>query len=187
MQEREAINEILVNINELPLDDTDVIEDVNIAIVANKFLTVAKKEILSYGWDFNSLTLTLYPNTSGYIVVPDSILSLDPSTDTSTIIVRDYKLYDKSEQTFIFEDGVECDIVDDIAFDDIPFVVANYIVKSALLNAYSNVIGDTNGIEIRARLVSNAKIEAMREDANKINGNVLTNTFATTLLDRTSL
>lgn len=187
MQEREAINEILVNINELPLDDEDVIADINIAIIANTFLNVARKEVLSYGWNFNSLNLTMYPNTSGYIVVPDSILSIDPTTDTSTIIVRDYKLYDNAEQSFIFEEPVECDIIDDVSFDDIPFVVANYIIKLAVLNTYSNQIGDTKGIDIRAKLLQSAKVEALRDDANKHDGNILTSTFATTLLDRTSL
>lgn len=187
MQEREAINEILVNINELPLDDTDVIEDINIAVVANTFLNVSRKEVLSYGWNFNSLTLNMYPNVSGYIIVPDSVLSIDPTADTSTIITRDYKLYDNSTQSFQFTDSVECQIVDDIAFDDIPFVVANYIVKLAVLNTYSNQIGDAKGIDIRANLLKLAKIEAYRDDANKHDGNILTSTFATTALDRTSL
>ncbi len=187
MQEREAINEILINVNEVPLDEEDIIEDINIAIVINNFLTVARKSALIEGWYFNELTLTLVPNTSNYIVIPKSYLSVDGSNDSDTYTVRDWKLFDKSSISFQFEEAVECDIVEDIVFDDIPFSVANYIVKTATLMAYSNIIGDEGGIRVRQGAMEMARIEAIRDNANKIDGNLLSEVYATNLLDRTGI
>jgi len=187
MQEREAINEILLNINELPLDTSDVIEDINIAIVAKNWLDIARKQILSRGWEFNSTTMTLAPNTSGYIVIPTAFLSVDGAGDTDTYIVRDWKLFNKELLSYQFTDTVECDIIEDISFDDIPHTLANYIVKTASLMAYSNIIGDANGMSSRASMLREVKVDALAEDASKMDGNVLTSTFATTALDRTSL
>jgi len=187
MQEREAINEILVNINELPLDSSDIIEDINIAVIANTFLDISRKSVLSEAWVFNSLTISLIPNTLGYIVIPTSYLSVDGSSDTDTYTVRDHKLYDTLNQTFIFEDSVEVDIIEDIAFDDIPFSVANYIVKTATNNVYANTISDTAGMQVKASLVQQARIDALRDDANKIDGNVLNSLHSTNLLNRDSI
>lgn len=187
MTEREAINEILLNVNELPLDDTDNVEDISIAAIADKFLTIARKQVLGYGWYFNTLEMTLYPNTSNYIVIPTSYLSVDGTSDSDPYTVRDYKLFNKSTNSFIFETGVTCYVVDDVAFDDIPYSIANYIIKIASFNAYSNRIGDANGMNIRANLMKEAKVDAIRDNANKIDGNVLTSAESTALLDRTSL
>ena len=187
MTERQAINEILININEIPLDDDDIIEDINIAVVADKFLEVARKQVLIEGWEFNSITLTLYPNTGGYIPIPNSFLSVDASTDSLSIVMRDRKLFDKTNSTHIFEEGVSMDIIEDIVFDDIPYACANYIVKIASLAAYSNIIGDVAGMEMRGKSMQLAKINSVRDEANKIDGNILSSTYATTLLDRTSI
>ena len=184
---REAVNEILLNINELPLDDTDIIEDINVAIFADKFLDISRKHILSKGWYFNSVTYTLTPNVSGYIVIPKSFLSIDSSTDSEELVNRDWKIYDKANATYIFTEPKTLDVIEDIVFDDIPYSVANYIVKSASLMAYSNIVGDVSGIQSRAAVLQQVKADALREDANKMDGNILSTPYATTLLDRTSI
>jgi hypothetical protein len=187
MQEREAINEILVNINELPLDDDDIIEDVQIAVVAKTFLDISRRKILSHGWYANTINVTIMPNTGGYCVVPNNFLFVDGSSTSDTIVVRDYKLFDTSTNSFIFESGVECTVFEDMFFDDIPHTLANYIVKEASLATYSNAIGDVSGINIRSTFVKEARAMCVREDADMIDGNVLESTYATTLIDRTSI
>lgn len=187
MQEREAINEILLNINELPLDSSDIVEDINIAIVAKNWLDIARKQVLSRGWEFNSTTMSLSPNTDGYIIIPTDFLYVDGTSDTDTYVVRDWKLFDKTLLSYRFTDAVECDIIEDIAFDDIPHTLANYVVKTASLMAYSNIIGDTNGMSSRAAMLREVKVDALADDANKIDGNLLSSTFVTTALDRASI
>lgn len=185
MNLRDAINEVLSNLNELPLDVGDLIKDVPTAIIVNSQLEIARRKVLSYGWNFNSLTYTLTPNNEGYIVIPSTWLSVD-GYDDNDLIVRDYKLFDKAKMSYTFSGSVKLDVIEDSLFDDIPFHIANYIIQVASLQSYINIIGNTDDISLRKLSVDNARLEAIRDDANKIDGNLLDSTFATTLLDRTS-
>lgn len=185
MNKRDAINEILLSLNEAPLDIDDDVADIQIATIIDKQLDITKKKILSKGWHFNTITMSLMPNVSGYIVIPESFISVD-GTDTD-VIVRDWKLYDKENNTFVFTDAVECEIVQDIDFDDIPYHFSNYITAQASLETYINIIGNTDDIAIRRMAVDNARIDALREDANSIDGNLLTDTYASDIISRTGL
>lgn len=186
MDTRTAINELLQNINEMPLTAEDSIEDIQVAILANNELNTSIREILSNGYNFNKLIVNLQPNSNGYINIPESYLSVDPTDDTD-YVVKDHKLFNKKDLTFIFDSAVECEVIENIPFDDIPFSISNYIVKLAGLRLYTNVIGDSSGINSRKELLDKARLEAIRYHARIKDANVLSNTFSTTLLDRTGL
>ena len=100
MTEREAVNEILLSLNELPLTNLDAIDDIQTAIICQAELRLAKKKILAQGWFFNTLDIYLSPNTEGYIPVPKSFLSVDGGADEADITVRDWKLFDKANLLF---------------------------------------------------------------------------------------
>lgn len=187
MNLRDAINEILLSLNEIPLDVADAVEDVPIAIVVNKSLNIAKKKILSKGWYFNTITIELKPNTDGYIPIPFSFLALDGGASEPNLTVRDWKLFDKSELTYKFTENKEVEVIEDIPFDDIPFSIANYIVAVASLQSYTDIIGDETGIRIKREAVNDARIDAVREDANNYDGNMIEDSHTTSILDRTAL
>lgn len=184
MNKRDAINEILLSLNELPLDVTDLVEDIGIAVIVDKELDIAKKKVLSEGWYFNVLNRELVPDPQGYIVIPKTFLSVDGADN---IRVRDWKLFDVDEMSYKFTESVEATVTEDILFDDVPFHIANYIVQVASLQAYINVIGNSDDISLRNNAVNTARIEAIRDDAKKRDGNLLSNQQATGLLDRTGL
>lgn len=184
MNKRDAINEILLSLNELPLDITDLVEDIGIAIIVDKELDIAKRKVLSNGWHFNTLVHTLVPDPQGYIVIPNTFLSVD---NDGVYAIRDWKLFDIANKTYKFTESVDATVIDDPIFDDVPFHIANYIVQVASLQAYINIVGNSDDISLRARGVNDARIEALRDNANKIGGNVLDGLHATTLLDKTGL
>ena len=138
---------------------------------------------MSKGWFFNSSVRDLYPDASGYILIPSAFLLVD-ALDDGSITVRDWKLFDKDNLTFIFEESQSCRVIEDIEFDDLPFTVADYIVQTASLQAYINIIGNTDDVRLRHEQVMIARHAALREDANSRDGNVLDHTFVTDLLDR---
>jgi hypothetical protein len=185
MNTRDAINEMLLALNELPLEIEDAVEDVPIAIIVNAQLEITKKKILSKGWWFNTIAMELVPNTEKYIIVPQTFLSIE-GVSNSNVAVRDWKLFDKAELSYKFDDSVECNVIEDISFDDIPFVVYNYIVQSATLTSYINIIGNTDDIALRREEKNEARIEAIREDSIKSKGNVLSDAYTITTLDRAS-
>lgn len=187
MNKRDAINEILLSINELPLDIEDAVEDIQTALIIDKQLDITKRNILYQGWFFNKTERDMKPDSLGYIPIPSSFLSVDGGDNYSDIVVRDHKLFDKAQLSYKFDEPVTCKIVEDIPFDDLPYVIADYIVKVASLQVYINVIGNTDDVKIRSSLVDMARVEAIKENARNIDGNILESSFVTTLLDKSSL
>ena len=141
---------------------------------------------MSKGWFFNSSVRDLYPDASGYILIPSAFLLVD-APDDGSITVRDWKLFDKDNLTFIFEESQSCRVIEDIEFDDLPFTVADYIVQTASLQAYINIIGNTDDISVRTKMLDMARIAAIREDANNRDGNVLDSDHMTDLTDRSTI
>lgn len=181
MTKFDAINEILLSLNELPLDETDLVSDVPIAVIVDKELDVATRSILAKGWNFNTISVSLSVNLTGHIEVSKEYLSVDAG---GGIVVRDWKLYDTVNNTFKFDEDVSVTVVENIIFDDLPFSIADYIIKQASLQSYINVIGNSDDISLRYRILDGARIEAIRIDARQINGNLLEKDYATNLLDR---
>lgn len=184
MTTRDAINEILLSINELPLDATDDITDIQTAIIVNEHLSIAKRRVLSYGWNFNTTYKSLTPQTNLHIVIPSTYLSVDAGADYD---VRQSELFDKVNYTFEFTDSIDATVIEDVDFSDVPYVIANYIIKEAALNAYISIIGDDSNVTLRHNAMVQARNDAFRENARKIGGNVLTKDYATDLLDRTGI
>jgi len=187
MNYRDGINEILLALNELPLDTSDNIEDIPTAILVDKELSNARKRVLSYGWEFNTLTMSFYPNNEGNIVVPDTFISADGTVDNPDIIIVDWKCFDKAKNTFKFTSPISLNVITDISFDDIPYQIANYIVQVASLKSYIDIIGNTDDINIRRIELNDAKIEAMRYDARISNTNMIDSDYAVNLLNMSSL
>lgn len=186
MNKRDAINEILLSLNELPLDVEDSVDDIPTAQIVDKQIDISKRKVLSYGWQFNTNTIPLYPNTDGYIPVPKSYLSIDVP-DNSSIIVRDWKLFDKNNLSFIFDNSVTIEAIEDVPFDDIPFHISNYITEMASIQSYINIIGNTEDIQIRYRSLQNAMVETIRNNNNKIKGNALEEQSVSDRLSRTGV
>ena len=90
MNKRDAINEVLMALNELPLQHSDSVEAIPTAILVDREINIAKKKVLSYGWEFNTFTLSFYPNSEGHIVVPSTFLSADGGEDNPQVIIRDW-------------------------------------------------------------------------------------------------
>jgi len=187
MNLRDAVNEILLSINEMPLDIEDNIEDIQTAVLVNSQLQISKRNILAQGWYFNKTTRSLKPDISGYIPIPSTFLSVDGGDDNRDIVIRDWKLFDKKKLEFRFDKPIECKIVEDMEFDDVPYVFADYIVKTASLLTYINVIGNTNDVSVRNQSLQASRMEAIKEDARNIDGRILDSTFLTNLMDRESM
>ena len=157
------------------------------AIIVDKQLDITTKKILSIGWNFNTIIIDLVPNSSGYIVLPNSFLSVDSTNAANNYVMRDWKLFNRDDNTYKFDDVEECKVIESIVFDDIPFAYANYIIELASLSSYINIIGNTADVSVRQVLVNNARIEALKDNARSIDGNILSDTFVTSLLSRDSL
>ena len=89
------------------------------------------------GWDFNEnydVELTLASGNFTVPTTPWTVLALDVRPDQSSkdIVVRDGKLYDKTNNTFTFTEAtIDVDIVYLITFDNLPLAFQEYVVACA--------------------------------------------------------
>lgn len=145
----QAINIALSVVGEQLIENDVSIEGIYEAEVADLLIETTKTEILEEGWSFNTdENWEMLPDVNGYIVIPTTALRIDPSSTGTNAIRKDGKLYDKDNQTYIFESSVECDVVWDVDFDDLPSIMKSYIVLKASRILYQRLVGDADMLSI---------------------------------------
>jgi len=154
----EGCNQLLGAIGEIPItDNTQAIEadsTSDVGIARDTILRMSQS-IQQEGYWFNTeKNYPMIPNTEGYIPVSNSILGIYHPT----IIVKDHKLYDTVKRTYIFEGAQEIDVVFEVTFDDLPYVVADAIVREATTAFYNNVLGDTQELRVLETNAQRAQI-----------------------------
>ena len=167
-----AINEILLVIGEQPIESDLSIVGIYEAEQADILIEATKEELLSEGWSFNTDTKwSLSPDTDGYIIVPPSALRADPSDEKSNYIRKDGRLYNKETHSYKFETSVDCDVVWDIPFDELPVIMQKYIVLKAGRIMYQRFVGDVNMLQILVRDEQEAqtRVDIHEDDVNDYN------------------
>lgn len=186
----EAINVILQALGEPLLVDEDSIEGIFEAEQAEFTIDQVKKQILSEGWYVNTdENWPLLPDTNGYIAVPSTALKIDSSASTGkNLIVKDYKLYDKDNQTYIFDTtvGIECDIVWNVDFDDLPHSFQRYITLKAARTLSQRLDGDINMIRVLIQDEQEALALLKREEFDSADYSIFDNDNVRRVVDRTS-
>lgn len=180
--ELDAVNMVLAAKNIAPVqtleDNTD--SSVEMAMLA---LNAADLEVQSKGWSFNSdWIMTLSPDAvTGEIALPDQTLSVNASYWASngqwvSAVERASKLYDVLNQTFVWAQDVQVDLVQRLNFEDMPQVARNYI---ALLAAFrfqgkgqrSGLVTQITQTEVTQALAALEQHEDRAAPKNAITGN----------------
>lgn len=183
----EAINIAMSVIGEQLIEDAVSIEGIYEAEVADLLIETTKTEILEEGWSFNIDTnWEMLPDVNGYIVVPEDVLKIDASDVGTNVSRRDGKLYDKDNQTYIFEDAVECDITWELDFDDLPSIAQQYIALKASRILYQRLVGDADMMSVLVRDEENALLKLRHHEDDINDYNIFDNTQVSRILTRNS-
>lgn len=135
--ELEAVNRMLGSIGQTPVNtlDTSGLPDVTRAL---RYLREVLLDVQARGWSWNTdKNYELQPDPSGYIAIPTGALEVDPSDKTQPVVIRrnpateQLSLYSLEDQTFVFDEAVEVDIIWGFAFEDIPQAARTYVAISA--------------------------------------------------------
>lgn len=144
-----AVNEILGSIGQAPVT---VLDQTNpeVAFAFNTLMDISR-EVQAEGWSFNrEYDYPVTPNTSGFILIPDNVLQMDLTRSAFNTaydtIIRDGKLYDKLNHTFIWDQTVtyKVDVLWMFDFDDLPQPFRDYITAKAATRAAIRLVGDVN-------------------------------------------
>ena len=160
--ELECINIMLAAIGEAPVNSLTGTVPVDVRM-AQSTLTEVNKQVQSEGWSFNTeIDVTLTRNASNNIVLGTDVLRVDAQThDHPSIdpIQRGLKLYDRKNNTFVFDENVKCTVVYFRSFDELPEQARSYMTIKAARVFVDRLISDqslrtyTQEDEIRARSV----------------------------------
>ena len=136
-----AVNRLLLSIGELPIEDVSDIDAIIEARLARDALLETKMAVLSIGWDINTDDdYELHTDENGYITV--STAMLDVNVPDSSIVIRDWQLYDKEKKSRKFTSSVTATIKWNLDFNSLPHAFRHYITIMASRIFQGRLIGD---------------------------------------------
>ena len=160
--ELECINIMLAAIGEAPVNSLTGTVPVDVRM-AQSTLTEVNKQVQSEGWSFNTeLDVTLTRDANNNVVLGTDVLRVDAQThDHPSIdpIQRGLKLYDRKNNTFVFDEDLKCTVVYFRSFDELPEQARSYMTIKAARIFVDRFVSDqslrtyTEGDEIRASSV----------------------------------
>jgi hypothetical protein len=160
----DAVNVLLQTINQLPIEieaDFDIIVE---ARMARDTIFEIKRAVLSERWDFNrDNNYRLARDTQGMIPLSSNVL--DVSGVGGDLIMRDWKLYSKRSQSFIFEDDQIVDIVWDMPFNSLSHSLRHYITIRAARVFVARTIGDNQAMTYTLADEEDAYLAARRSES----------------------
>ena len=160
--ELECINIMLAAIGEAPVNSLTGTVPVDVRL-AQSTLTEVNKQVQSEGWSFNTeIDVTLPRDGSNNIPLGTDVLRVDAQThDHPSIdpIQRGLKLYDRKNNTFVFDEDIKCTVVYFRSFNELPEQARSYMTIKAARIFIDRLISDqslstyTQEDEIRARSI----------------------------------
>jgi hypothetical protein len=175
MTELEGVNIALQTMGEMTLTTASTIADVYEAKTALEILVETRRTVLTEGLNCNTdFEWELTADASGYIAIASNILRVVSSDPTKDYIMKDNKLYNKTDRTFKFtaSEIVKVDITWDLSFDNVPHTIAYYIAVRAARIVYQRLIGATDIIRVLMDDEAKAHNKMIEHDVDTRNYNI---------------
>ena len=150
-QELPAINQILSSCGQAPVTTLDQTNP-DVAIAYDTLLQVSR-EVQSEGWTFNSeYHYEMTRDASGEVAIPNNMIQIKLTENSANkefdCIRRSGKLYDREHHTYdlsdISGDNIECDIVWEFDWIDLPEPIQNYVTARASTFVSQRIVGSTD-------------------------------------------
>lgn len=141
--ELDAVNTCLEAIGETPVDTLTENTIVDAAI-AQKILTDISRAVQMRGWSWNTdKQYKLQPDINNNILVPETALRIDTDgADKGTdIVIRQGRVYNRNDNTFIFKKPLSCEIIWGYTFNDLPELAKEYITIRAARRLHDRMLG----------------------------------------------
>ncbi len=150
-QELPAINQILSSCGQAPVTTLDQTNP-DVAIAYDTLLQVSR-EVQSEGWTFNTeYHYEMTRDASGEVAIPNNMIQIKLTENSANkefdCIRRSGKLYDRQHHTYdlsdISGDNIECDIVWEFDWVDLPEPIQNYVTARASTFVSQRIVGSTD-------------------------------------------
>lgn len=127
----EAVNLILRAYGEARISSLGETAD---AVKAEKALIMAQFQALSEGYSFcTTERLTLSRDVNGYVYAGINVTQVVPTGSSAglDVVVLGDRLFDREDQTYVFDADVEADVTIALPWDDLPQPAAWYVAYRA--------------------------------------------------------
>ena len=145
-QELPAINQILTSCGQAPVTTLDQTNP-EVAIAYDTLLQVSR-EVQSEGWTFNKeYHVEFNKDNNNEILIPNNIIQIKLTENAQNApyhaVRRNGKLYDRQNHRSTWEySPVECDVIYEYDFIDLPDPIQNYIKARAATLVSGRIVGD---------------------------------------------
>lgn len=138
-----AVNQMLLSIGQTPVTFVDGNQHPDV-LSAIAILNRIDKKVQNKGYWFNTdYNLSLAYNVlTGEVIIPSTTLSISPVDPTLSFVQRGNRLYDSANSTFELGVAVTVNLVQQLSFDSLPEVVADYIAITSCYEFVRDKIGD---------------------------------------------
>ena len=170
-KELPAINQILSSCGQAPVTTLDTTNP-DVAIAYDTLLQV-NKEVQAEGWTFNKeYHVEFTPDTDDYINIPNNIIQIKLTENSNNMeydaIRRNGRLYDRAHHTDKWtDDKIECDVVYEFDWVDIPQPVQNFITARAATIVSQRIVGDNAQYQMLQQQESYARAMALEYETQQ--------------------
>jgi len=176
-QELPAINQILASVGQAPVTTLDQTNP-DVAIAYDTLLQVSR-EVQAEGWTFNKEEhYEFTPDTDDEIPIANNILQIELTENSANMdkdgVRRSGKLYDRHNHTYKWTDEtVECDIIWELDWVDLPQPIQDFIVARAAVQVSSRIVGDPNQYQMLQTAEAYQRAIALEYECNQGDHNFL--------------
>ena len=178
LSELEAVNLMLSNIGETPVSSLVGAAGDAYVSIAQTVLNETARTIQEEGWEFNTDTdYQITPDVNDEVVIPSNVTTMDTVKYGIDVTVRQGKLYNKEDHTFLFTDGAfKVDVQWEFTFSECPQYIRQYMAVRAARTFSDRMQGDRDADllseddEIAARATAK-KHDKRMDDRTMFSGN----------------
>jgi hypothetical protein len=173
-KELPAINQILSSCGQAPVTTLDQTNP-DVAIAYDTLLQVSR-EVQAEGWTFNTeYHYDMTRDGNNEIPIPNNMLQIKLTENSANTefdcIRRNGKLYDRQHHTYdlsdISGDTVECDIIWEFDWVDLPEPVQNFITARAASIVSQRIVGDPQQYQILQQQEAFARAMALEYETQQ--------------------
>ena len=174
--ELECINIMLAAIGEAPINTLTGTLPVD-AVTAQKTLAEINKDVQNEGWSFNQeFNVKLTRDGTNQIALGTDMLKVDANVfdhPTIDVVQRGLKMYDRKNNTYVFDTDLTCNVTYFRNFDEIPESARRYINIRAARVFVDRLVGDDGLRTYTAQDEARARANLMENDMDNADHNVL--------------
>ncbi len=126
-------------------------------------LTEIDVEFQNRGWWFNRTVVTLSQDVDGEVPYSSDMLHVDPTDRFLLYTMRNLRLYDLVNATFVIDADVEVNVVYQLPFDELPPLAQVYLKDRARHDFFLDEDGGQPKLDRYADLAQRAWIELRQE------------------------